>query len=248
MSLLTKAYGLACYGFSMAMLVAFILYANNDLGLIGYQAFDIDAPDRVAGAAPLLVNIGLLLLFGVQHSVMARPGFKQKLTRVLPPNCERSTYLLATGLVLAAIVLYWQPLGGYLWSVENAPGRYGLTALYYLGWLITFAATFMINHFHLFGLQQSFRAGDPDAGTKEFKTPFFYRLVRHPIQSGVVIAMVASADMSWTRFVLAVGMLTYVAVGLYFEERDLVAEFGDTYRDYKRRVPSVLPALFKPKS
>lgn len=245
MSVLTKIYGLACYGFSMLMLVAFIFYANNDLGLVGYQVLDIDAPDRMAGTAPLLVNIGLLLLFAVQHSVMARPGFKEKLVRVLPPSWERSTYLLATGLVLLAILLYWQPMGGYLWKVENSLARSVITALYYGGWLVTFLATFMLNHFHLFGLQQSFRPNDPDAGSKEFKTPFFYQLVRHPIQTGVVIAMIASPDMSWSRFVLAIGMLTYVAVGLYFEERDLIAEFGDTYKDYKRRVPAVLPSLYR---
>jgi protein-S-isoprenylcysteine O-methyltransferase Ste14 len=202
----------------------------------------------VAGDWPALVNIGLLLLFGVQHSVMARPGFKRRLTQILPASWERSTYLLATSLVLLAILLYWQPMGGYLWSVENSLARSGLTTVYYSGWLITILATFMLNHFHLFGLQQSFRQNDPDAGSKEFKTPFFYQLVRHPIQTGVVIAMVASPDMSWGRAVLALGMLTYVAVGLYFEERDLIAEFGETYLDYKRRVPAVLPALFKRKT
>lgn len=241
MGVLTKLYGLFCYGFSMVALVAFILFANNDMGLLGLNSLNIDTLNGSPSAFPWLINLALILLFGVQHSVMARPGFKAVLIKILPASWERSTYGLATGIVLLVLVEYWQPMSGYLWSAESPVLRAALTTLYYLGWGITVIATFMLNHFHLFGLQQTFRSGDPDAGSKEFKTPFFYKLVRHPIQTGVVIAMVATPDMSVSRAVLAAGMLVYVAVGLYFEERDLIAEFGDTYRDYKRRVPAVLP-------
>ena len=190
-----------------------------------------------------LINLGLLLLFGIQHSVMARPGFKQALTRLLPAAWERSTYVLATSIVLLAIVQYWQPMGGQLWEVHNPAARLALKIAYFWGWGITVLATFMLNHFHLFGLQQSLHPDNPDAGTKEFKTPLFYSVVRHPIQTGIVIAMVATPDMTTGRVVLAVGMLIYIAVGLYFEERDLVEDFGDTYRDYRGRVPGVLPFL-----
>ena len=189
----------------------------------------------------LLVNITLLLLFAMQHSVMPRPAVKAVITRALPQGWERSTYGLATAVVLGAIVWHWQPMPGGLWQVENDAARTAITAIYYGGWLFTVVATFMLNHFHLFGLQQSFRPGDPDAGSKEFRTPGLYALVRHPIQTGVVIAMLATPDMTTGRCVLAAGMLVYVAVGLFFEERDLIAEFGDTYREYKRRVPGVIP-------
>ena len=128
-----------------------------------------------------------------------------------------------------------------LWHVENEVVRNLITVMYFLGWTITLAATFMLNHFHLFGLQQSFKPDQADAGTKVFKTPMLYAIVRHPIQTGVVIAMLATPDLTVGRAVLAVGMLVYVAIGLYFEERDLVDEFGDTYRDYRRRVPALFP-------
>ena len=130
-----------------------------------------------------------------------------------------------------------------LWRVDNDALRQLITVVYFLGWTITLLATFMLNHFHLFGLQQSFRPDDPDAGSKVFKTPLFYNLVRHPIQTGVVIGMLATPDMTVGRAMLGAGMIAYVAIGLYFEERDLVAEFGDTYRDYRKRVPALFPSL-----
>ncbi len=237
-------YGVLCYAFSMAMLVLFILFANNHLGVLGIPAMEslnIDQPHGELLGNALLVNLGLLLLFGIQHSVMARGSFKAMLTRLLPESAERSTYILATGIVLWFLVGYWQPMPELLWQVQGETARLVINIVYYLGWLITVLATFMLNHFHLFGLQQSFRPDDPDAGMKEFRTPGFYRLVRHPIQTGVVIAMLATPDWSVGRAVLAGGMLLYVLVGLIYEERDLIAHFGDTYRDYRKRVPAVLP-------
>ncbi len=244
MKIITMAYGLACYAVSMLMLVLFILFANNHMGVLGlseWNSLNIDQTHIGFSASALLVNIGLLLAFGVQHSVMARSSFKKRLTSIMPEAWERSTYVLATALVLYLIVWYWQAMPSVLWQVESETARSIITAVYYGGWLITVLATFMLNHFHLFGLQQSFKSDDPDAGTKEFKTPMFYSLVRHPIQTGVVIAMFATPDMTVGRAVLAVGMLVYIAVGLYFEERDLLSHFGDTYRQYKQRVPALLP-------
>jgi len=239
-------YGLVCYLLGVFSLVLFIFVANNHIGIFGIDALlplNIDQLNGAPSNYPILVDAGLLALFGVQHSVMARPGFKTMLSRFLPASLERSTYVLATAVVVIALVMYWQPLRGSLWHIENEVVRLGLNIIFYAGWLITFLATYMLNHNHLFGLQQSFKSDDPDAGTKEFKTPYFYRIVRHPIQTGVVIAMLATPDMTMGRALLAAGMLVYIAVGLYFEERDLIAEFGDTYRDYKKRVPAVLPFL-----
>ncbi|MFT4518328.1 MAG: protein-S-isoprenylcysteine O-methyltransferase Ste14 [Halioglobus sp.] len=246
MKLITMLYGFTSYSLSMAALVLFMLFANNHVGLLGMDslnALNIDQANGSPIAMPLLVNIALLLLFGIQHSVMARPGFKSALTSVLPQSWERSTYVLATAIVLGVMVWYWQPMAGTIWLVENETLRSVIAAVYWSGWLVTVLATFMLNHFHLFGLQQSFLSEDPDSGTKEFKTPFFYRFVRHPIQTGVVIAMLATPDMTVTRLVLAVGMLIYIAIGLRYEERDLLEMFGDTYRDYKRRVPAVVPFI-----
>ncbi len=246
MRLITMIYGLISYLLGVVALVALILFANNHMGIFGVPellAFNIEQLNGPPSAYPLAVNIGLLALFGIQHSVMARPGFKEKLIKIIPASWERSTYVLATALVSFAIIQYWQPMAGSLWSVENEMTRTVITVIYFAGWLITFLATYMLNHFHLFGLQQSFKSNDPDAGAKDFKTPYFYKLVRHPIQTGVFIGMLATPDMTMGRAVLAAGMIAYIFIGLYFEERDLVAEFGDTYRDYKSKVPALIPGL-----
>ncbi len=244
MKIVTMLYGLTCYAVSMLMLVLFMLFANNHMSVLGldnWLGLNIDQTHIQIGASALLVNIGLLLAFGVQHSVMARASFKKMLTSVIPEAWERSTYLLATAGVLYLTIWYWQAMPSVLWHVEGEMARNIITAIYYSGWLITVLATFMLNHFHLFGLQQSFKSDDPDAGVKEFKTPMFYSLVRHPIQTGVVIAMFATPDMTVGRAVLAVGMLVYIGIGLYYEEKDLIDYFGDTYREYKARVPALLP-------
>ena len=246
MRILGMLYGLTCYFLGIFSLVLFIFAANNHFGIFGLEALlplNIDQNYGSLIESPLATNIALLALFGLQHSVMARPAFKEKLTAFLPASIERSTYVLATALVTILLVIFWQPMDGGLWHIENENGRLVLNILFYFGWLVTFLATYMLNHFHLFGLQQSFKSEDPDAGAKEFKTPLFYKLVRHPIQTGVVIAMLATPDMTTGRAILALGMLIYIAIGLHYEERDLIAEFGDTYRDYKKRVPALLPSF-----
>ena len=239
MKLIGYLYGLPCYLLGVASLVAFILFANNFMGLLGLESLNIDSANTEPLGSPLLINLLLIALFGVQHSVMARPGFKTLLTKLMPTHLERSTYVLATAVVIAVTLYYWQPMTTSLWQIDNTLARQLITAVYFLGWTITLVATFMLNHFHLFGLQQSFRPEEPDAGSKVFKTPMFYSLVRHPIQTGVVIGMLATPDMTVGRAVLAAGMIAYVAIGLYFEERDLMAEFGDTYGDYRKRVPAL---------
>lgn len=243
MKLTGYLYGLTCYLLGVASLVAFILFANNFMGLLGLESLNIDSANTEPLGSPLLINLLLIALFGVQHSVMARPGFKTLLTKLMPTHLERSTYVLATAVVIAVTLYYWQPMTTSLWQIDNTLARQLITAVYFLGWTITLVATFMLNHFHLFGLQQSFRPEEPDAGSKVFKTPMFYSLVRHPIQTGVVIGMLATPDMTVGRAVLAAGMIAYVAIGLYFEERDLMAEFGDTYGDYRKRVPALFPSL-----
>lgn len=250
-NLIIKLYGLGAYVLGLLSLVAFTLFANNgfvDLGIwlkdptLGVFAIDVPALGRTA--SPLAFNIGLLIIFALQHSVMARPGFKAVLTKIIPRAAERSTYVLATAIVLFAIILYWHPMLDLVWQVEASWARTSLNVLYWVGFLITFLATQMIDGMHLMGVKQSFSPDDPDKGAKNFVTPGFYKLVRHPIQTGIVIAMLATPDMTVGRLTLAIGMLIYVAVGLYYEEKDLIAEFGNMYRDYKNRVPALFPKFW----
>lgn len=245
-----RLYGSACYLLGLISLIAFALFANNgfiDLGLASGDpllgAFAIDIPAAFVPANPYLVNFSLILIFALQHSIMARPGFKNLITRLLPKSLERSTYVLATAIALFALILFWQPMIGIVWQVETPLLRTVIHSLFWGGWLITFLATQMIDGMHLLGVKQSFGAENPSSDIKNFVTPAFYKLVRHPIQTGVIIAMLATPDMTVGRAVLAVGVIVYIAVGLYFEERDLIAEFGDTYRDYKSNVPALFPRL-----
>jgi len=239
------AYGLICYVLGVASLVLFILFANNHIGILlpEHASLGIDHANTAPMSMPLLVNIGLIALFGLQHTVMARQSFKSRLVALLPQAAERSTYVLMTAVVILVMVQYWQPMTGSIWHVEGETARMVITGIFYFGWAFTLAATYMLNHNHLFGLQQSFKPHDPDAGAKEFVTPMFYKVVRHPIQTGVLIAMLATPDMTMGRATLAVGMIVYILIGLYYEERDLIAEFGNTYRDYKKRVGGLLPRL-----
>ncbi len=248
---LIKLYGLFAYILGLVSLVAFTLFANNGFVHVGIWldnptlgAFSIDVPALGYTDYPLMFNIGLLLLFGLQHSVMARPGFKAGFTKIVPRAAERSSYVLATALVLFAMIFYWHPMVGLVWQVDAEWARTGIHILYWVGFLITFLATQMIDGMHLMGVKQSFSPDDPDKGTKNFVTPGFYKLVRHPIQTGIVIAMIATPDMTVGRLTLAVGMLVYVGIGLYYEEKDLIGEFGDTYRDYKTRVPALFPKFW----
>lgn len=238
-------YGVVCYILGLTALIAFVLFANNFFGFVGekYVSLNIDAFNSRPSDYPVLMNLGLLLLFALQHSVMARPAFKRIITKVLPTHLERSTYVLATAVVLVPLIQFWQPMiADSLWSVESPTYRALIQAAYFMGFGVTVAATYMLNHNHLFGLQQ---AAGRDMLDKEFRTPFLYRHVRHPIQTGVLIAMLATPDMTFGRALLAAGMIVYIFIGLYFEERDLITEFGDAYLDYKKRVPALIPNPFK---
>lgn len=250
-SIFFKMYGITAYMLGLLSLIAFTLFANNGFVTLGLWfndpvlgAFGIDLPAAGMAGNAYVNNIGLLALFGIQHSVMARPSFKAQLTRVIPAPLERSTYVLATALVTFALILYWRPMVDMVWQIETEWLRTLIHSVYWLGWIITFLATQMIDGLHLMGLRQSFDADSPASQVKKLVTPAFYQFVRHPIQTGVLIAMLATPDMTVGRALLATGMILYIFIGLYFEERDLVAEFGDAYRDYKKRVPALLPKFW----
>lgn len=235
-SIATSIYGVVAYLIGLSGLTAFMLYMGS------WSFLPIHINSGVADgntAQAVVINLLIVLLFGVHHTVAARSSFKKKLETIMPAAVERSTYVLVSGLFMFAVCLYWQPLSGTLWSIDNATVAMILKVVHVFGWLVLVAATFEIDHFHLMGLKQSFTMSTADDG--KLKESFLYRIVRHPIQTGFLIGMWSTAHMSMTQFMLAGTMTVYIFVGLHYEERSLVAQFGDEYLNYKKRVPGVIP-------
>jgi protein-S-isoprenylcysteine O-methyltransferase Ste14 len=229
-------YGAACY---VAFLVAF-LYAVGFIG--GFMVpTSLDSPPAGPFGLALLVDLGLLALFAVQHSVMARPAFKRLLTRVVPEPIERSTYVLASSLALFLLFREWRPLGGMVWSIDSPAGRLTMQVLFGAGLLLVLVATFLINHFDLFGLRQVWLHLKGRAYRRlPFKTPGPYRLVRHPLYVGWLLTFWATPVMTMAHLVFAVMTTAYILVGIRLEERDLAVVHPE-YADYRRRVPMLVP-------
>lgn len=230
-------YGAIAY---LTFLAAF-LYAIGFVGnLIVPKSID-GVPDASLVPA-IVINLVLLTIFAVQHSVMARPGFKRWWMKFIPEEIERSTYVLLASLVLLLLYWQWQPIGNVVWSVENDIGARVLWGLFAVGWLIVLLSTVMIGHFELFGLEQVFlklRGSEP--ASPEFKEPGFYKLVRHPIMLGFIIAFWAIPTMTAGHLLFAAVTTAYILVGIMLEERDLMAMLGNSYSDYKQRVPKLFP-------
>lgn len=231
-------YGVVCY----AVFFATFLYAIGFVGNV-WVPKSIDAAPTVPLATALLTNLGLLALFAVQHSVMARPAFKRWWTRYVPVPAERSTYVLLSSLALIALFAWWQPMGGRVWEIDSPLARALVQGVYALGWLLILASTFLINHFDLFGLRQVWlhARGRPYAPL-EFGTPSLYRHVRHPLYVGWLLAFWATPTMSMTHLVFALATSAYILVAIRFEERDLVAAHPE-YEAYRREVPMLVPRL-----
>ncbi len=194
----------------------------------------IPLTNETSGA--IAINIALLLLFGLQHSIMARPKFKNWLNQFLPESTQRSHFVWTSGVVSAILVAFWQPIEGQLWQVEGGVA-WSLWVVFGFGWAYLLAATFAINHFDLFGLRQVWLAAQNKPYEQvPFKERWMYRFSRHPIMLGVLIGIWALPSMSASLFMMSVGLTLYIAIGLYFEERDLIRAWGDRYRDYKNRV------------
>ena len=231
------AYGVACY----VVFLATFLYAIGFIGGLGVPR-PLDGAASHPRAAAIALDAGLLGLFAVQHSVMARRWFKERWTRLVPWPVERSTYVLFSSLALIALFAGWHPLGGSVWSVDDPMGRLVLRALFAFGWGLVLVCTFLINHFDLFGLRQVwlFAMGRPYTPLR-FATPGPYRLVRHPLYVGWFFAFWMTPTMTLSHLLFAIATTAYILIAIQFEERDLVHEHGRTYDDYRRRVPMLWP-------
>lgn len=238
--ILTLAYGTVSY----TIFFLTFLYA---IGFIGNFVVpkSIDSPATDPWLTALTVDLGLLTLFALQHSVMARQGVKRLLTKVIPPAAERSTYVLASSLALLLLFWQWRPLGGVVWNVEHEVGRAVLHAGFAFGWLLVLYATFVINHFDLFGLRQTWRhfRGQPQAPL-HFVTPALYRIVRHPLYVGWFFAFWSAPTMTVTHLVFACVTTAYILVAIQLEERDLTRAHPE-YAAYRRRVPMLVPSWRK---
>jgi protein-S-isoprenylcysteine O-methyltransferase Ste14 len=234
------AVAVLCY---LAFFVAFV-YLVGFVGGFPFMPTSIDKGIAAAPAVAVAVDIGLIALFGLQHSIMARQGFKAGWTRIVPNPIERSVYCLATAAALGVMFALWHPIAGGVWLVGQPAGRIVLWALFALGWVILFIATHLINHWELFGLAQAWRYfRGRQAEPHVLRQPLFYRLVRHPIYSGILLAVWATPEMSYGHLLLAIGFTIYIVIGIRYEEKDLVAYFGVTYVEYRRRVGMVIPGI-----
>lgn len=191
-----------------------------------------------------VLDLGLIALFGLQHSVMARPSFKQWMSTMVPAHLQRAVYVIATSIVVGLLIILWQPLPAMVWQMQDSFSAMLVWMLYGGGWLLLVASSYMIDHFELFGLSQPFRhwRGLPPSHD-EFRTSYLYRYMRHPIYSGWLVIFWATPQMSVGHLLFAIGMSAYILVGIAYEERDLIAQFGDRYREYRRRVPALIPGF-----
>ena len=231
------AYGFLCYGL-MGIAVLWLAAFMSNTGL----PVSIDRGATGDPLTALIVDVALIGLFGLQHSVMARAGFKRLWTKIIPPPIERSTYVLASSLVTVVLIVLWRPLPQVVWNLNDSPLRWVIWALVLIDGLLLVAASLMIDHFELFGLRQVVDYWRGTATTSlPFRTPGLYRYVRHPLMTGTLVIFWLTPVMTAGHLLLALGMSAYILIGIHYEERDLRRNFGAAYEDYRRRTPMLFP-------
>ena len=225
-----------------AIFFATFLYLIAFVGNIAAVPRTVDVGPAAPVAAALAIDIALIALFGVQHSVMARPGFKTWWTRVVPPPAERSVYVLMASAVLIILFAFWRPIAGTVWSVTSPLGAGVLWALFALGWGIVLISTFLLNHFELFGLQQAWlHLRGHQAEPPELRQPMLYKWIAHPLYAGFFLAFWATPRMSYGHLLLAAGMSAYMLIAIRYEERDLTGFYGEDYTRYRKGVGMIFP-------
>ncbi len=231
-------YGVVSYALFFGVLSYAILFIGN----IGVSP-SLDSVRTGSLGTALLIDVGLLAAFALQHSIMARPGFKRLWTRIVPEPMERSTFVLVASLLLGASVYFWQPLGGVIWEVENTAAIIAIYTVFMTGWAMVLTASFLINHFDLFGLRQVwlYFRGQPYTPVK-FGTPWLYRHVRHPLYVGFLLGLWAAPTMTVSHLVFSLLATGYIFIGALLEERDLANELPE-YKQYKKEVPMFVPRL-----
>ena len=237
--LLAALYSVLVYVFFLAVFVYAIGFVEN---VVVPKTIDSGSGGQIVSS--LLIDAGLLMLFALQHSIMARPWFKRVWTRIVPQEIERSTFVLFASLVLALVCWQWRPLPQTVWSVVDPIGSRALLVVSWSGWLLLLLSTFLISHFQLFGLSQGLaRLIGQTPPEQAFVTPYLYRWLRHPLYAGFILAFWAAPHMSLGHLFFAVATTGYIFVGIWLEERDLIAYFGDRYRQYRATVGMLVPKL-----